>query len=295
MLYSAFFNYFMAIQIHNEQKYGGTGRRNLLFTVVVDLLILGFFKYFGFLMDTITSITGWHIHYTSLALPIGISFYTFQAMSYVFDVYKGKVAPQYSLLKFSLYLSFFPQLIAGPIVKYRDVELQIDNRETTLIKFGEGSSRFILGLGKKVILANALGSLYTEISSLPHGQVSVVLYWIGIAAYTLQIYFDFSGYSDMAIGLGKMFGFVFDENFNYPYIASTITDFWRRWHMSLSTRRKQSKGAQTHPKPANSVVSDGPMAWCELELRALGCILRSAADTREVCIWQISREGAKLV
>lgn len=235
MLYSAFFNYFMAIQIHNEQKYGGTGRRNLLFTVVVDLLILGFFKYFGFLMDTITSITGWHIHYTSLALPIGISFYTFQAMSYVFDVYKGKVAPQYSLLKFSLYLSFFPQLIAGPIVKYRDVELQIDNRETTLIKFGEGSSRFILGLGKKVILANALGSLYTEISSLPHGQVSVILYWIGIAAYTLQIYFDFSGYSDMAIGLGKMFGFVFDENFNYPYIASTITDFWRRWHMSLST------------------------------------------------------------
>ena len=139
------------------------------------------------------------------------------------------------MLKFSLYLSFFPQLIAGPIVKYRDVELQIDNRETTLIKFGEGSSRFILGLGKKVILANALGSLYTEISSLPHGQVSVVLYWIGIAAYTLQIYFDFSGYSDMAIGLGKMFGFVFDENFNYPYIASTITDFWRRWHMSLST------------------------------------------------------------
>ena len=136
MLYSAFFNYFMAIQIHNEQKYGGTGRRNLLFTVVVYLLILGFFKYFGFLMDTITSITGWHIHYTSLALPIGISFYTFQAMSYVFDVYKGKVAPQYSLLKFSLYLSFFPQLIAGPIVKYRDVELQIDNRETTLIKFG---------------------------------------------------------------------------------------------------------------------------------------------------------------
>ena len=112
MLYSAFFNYFMAIQIHNEQKYGGTGRRNLLFTVVVDLLILGFFKYFGFLMDTITSITGWHIHYTSLALPIGISFYTFQAMSYVFDVYKGKVTPQYSLLKFSLYLSFFPQLIA---------------------------------------------------------------------------------------------------------------------------------------------------------------------------------------
>lgn len=235
MLYSAFFNYFMAIQVNNEQKFGGTGKRNLAFTVIVDLLILGFFKYFGFLMETINSLTDAHIHYTSLALPIGISFYTFQAMSYVFDVYRKKVVPQYNLLKFSLYLSFFPQLIAGPIVKYRDVELQIDNRDSSLVKFGEGASRFILGLGKKVILANALGSLYTEIAHLPEAKVSVVLYWVGIAAYTLQIYFDFSGYSDMAIGLGKMFGFEFIENFNYPYIASTITDFWRRWHMSLST------------------------------------------------------------
>ena len=235
MLYSAFFNYFMAIQINNEQRHGGSGKRNLVFAVIVNLLILGFFKYFGFLMEIVTSLTGFHIRYTTLALPIGISFYTFQAMSYIFDVYKGKVTPQYNLLKFSLYLSFFPQLIAGPIVKYRDVELQIDNRDTDPVKFGEGASRFILGLGKKVILANTFGSLYTEISALPHGQSSVVLYWIGIAAYTLQIYFDFSGYSDMAIGLGRMFGFVFDENFNYPYIASTITEFWRRWHMSLST------------------------------------------------------------
>lgn len=235
MIYSAFFNYVMALQIRIEQKKGGTGRRNLLFAVVVNLFILGFFKYFGFLMETINGVTHLNIRYTALALPIGISFYTFQAMSYLFDVYREKVAPQRDFLKFALYLSFFPQLIAGPIVKYRDVELQINSRVCTPEKFGEGAIRFIYGLGKKVVLANSFGALYAEIGGLPNEQISVLTYWIGIAAYTLQIYFDFSGYSDMAIGLGKLFGFEFIENFRYPYVARTITDFWRRWHISLST------------------------------------------------------------
>ncbi|NLD11726.1 MAG: MBOAT family protein [Clostridiales bacterium] len=235
MIYSAFFNYFMALEIAKDKRHGGTGRNSMLFTLVVNLFILCFFKYFGFLMDTINSILGTDFHYTALALPIGISFYTFQALSYIFDVYRDRVKPQYSLLKFSLYLSLFPELIAGPIVKYRDVAEQLEERTESLEKFGTGSIRFIYGLGKKVLLANNLGALHTAIIALPDSQVSVVTYWIGIIAYTLQIYFDFSGYSDMAIGLGRMFGFEFMENFNYPYISKTITEFWRRWHISLST------------------------------------------------------------
>jgi len=235
MIYSAFFNYFMALQIAKSKRHGGTGKGNMLFTLVVNLFILCFFKYYGFLMDTINSVLGTSFHYTALALPIGISFYTFQALSYIFDVYRDKVRPQYSLLKFALYLSLFPQLIAGPIVKYRDVAEQLENRTTSLDKFGDGTVRFIYGLGKKVLLANNLGALHTAILALPDSQVSMVTYWIGMIAYTLQIYFDFSGYSDMAIGLGRMFGFEFMENFNYPYISKTITEFWRRWHISLST------------------------------------------------------------
>lgn len=235
MIYSAFFNYFMALEIVKEKRHGGSGEKSMLFTLVVNLFILCFFKYFGFLMDTINGILGTSFHYTALALPIGISFYTFQALSYIFDVYRDRVKPQYSLLKFALYLSLFPQLIAGPIVKYRDVAEQLENRTTSLEKFGEGTIRFIYGLGKKVLLANNLGALHTAIIGLSDGQVSMVTYWIGMIAYTLQIYFDFSGYSDMAIGLGKMFGFEFMENFNYPYISKTITEFWRRWHISLST------------------------------------------------------------
>ena len=239
MIYSAIFNYYMAMQITSEQQRGGTGKKNLIFTIVINLFILGFFKYFGFLMDTVNSVFNTDIHYTALALPIGISFYTFQGLSYIFDVYRRKVKPQKSLLKFALYLSLFPQLIAGPIVKYRDVEKQLDNRKFCIKNFGNGTERFILGLGKKVLLANSFGSVHAYVLGLPDSKVSVLVYWLGIFAYTLQIYFDFSGYSDMAIGLGKMFGFDFIENFNYPYISKTITEFWRRWHMSLSTWFKE--------------------------------------------------------
>ena len=235
MIYSGFFNYFMALEIDAARKKGGTGKKDLVFTVIVNLFILGFFKYFGFVMDQINALTGAHIHYTALALPIGISFYTFQGLSYIFDVYRGEVPPQRKLLRFMLYLSMFPQLIAGPIVKYRDIALQLENRTFSFQQFGEGVIRFSFGLAKKVLVANACGAVFTDISGYSDSQLSLVSAWIGIAAYTLQIYFDFSGYSDMAIGLGKMFGFEFSENFNYPYISKSVTEFWRRWHISLSS------------------------------------------------------------
>lgn len=235
MIFSIVFNWYMSLVIERCKNKGISAKKELVFTIVINLFIMGFFKYFGFLMDSVNGIFGSNIKYTALALPIGISFYTFQALSYVFDVYNETVAAQKNVLKFGLYLSLFPQLIAGPIVKYRDVAEQLENRECNQQKFGEGASRFIFGLAKKVILANNLGALYAVVTDLPESKVTVLTYWIGIIAYTFQIYFDFSGYSDMAIGLGRMFGFEFLENFNYPYISKSVTEFWRRWHMSLST------------------------------------------------------------
>ncbi len=170
-----------------------------------------------------------------LKLPIGISFYSFQTLSYVIDVYRGDVKAQKNYLTLGTYVALFPQLIAGPIVRYKDVALQLAQRKETLGQFAEGVKRFSIGLGKKVLLANSIGALFDAISNTPQSKMSVTAAWLGIIAYTFQIYFDFSGYSDMAIGLGKMFGFDFLENFNYPYISDSITDFWRRWHMSLSS------------------------------------------------------------
>ncbi len=235
MIYSAFFNYFMANLIGQARAKGLSGKRDFIFTVAVNLMILSFFKYFGFLMDNINNLFGSNIGYTALALPIGISFYTFQALSYVIDIYRGKVKPQKSFLNFALYLALFPQLIAGPIVNYKDIETQLSQRETSLQQFGYGCQKFLYGLSKKVILANNLGALHQSVISLTGDEASVFSLWIGIIAYTLQLYFDFSGYSDMAIGLGRMFGFKFLENFNYPYLSKSVTEFWRRWHISLSS------------------------------------------------------------
>ena len=235
MIYTSFFNYFMAHIIVRAKIRGGRGRLDFVFTIFVNLSILCFFKYFGFLMDTVNGIFGSNISYTALPLPVGISFYTFQALSYVIDVYKSEVRPQKSFLNFALYISLFPQLIAGPIINYKDIEQQLSERTTTLDRFGQGARRFIFGLAKKVILANNLGVLHRFVIGLSASESSVMTSWIGIMAYTLQLYFDFSGYSDMAIGLGRMFGFKFKENFNYPYISESVTEFWRRWHISLSS------------------------------------------------------------
>ena len=232
MLFSVGFNYVTGLELDSETD--PTRKRwALISSIVVNLLLLGFFKYCGFLVETINGITPLNLPVPELALPIGISFYTFQALSYIIDVYLGKVSAQKSLLKFGVYLSLFPQLVAGPIVKYSDIAEQLEHRKISLLKCGQGAERLILGLAKKVILANNLGLLYSTIQDAP--ERTVLTAWLGVAAYTLQIYFDFSGYSDMAIGLGRMLGFQFPENFNYPYLADSITEFWRRWHISLSS------------------------------------------------------------
>ena len=170
-----------------------------------------------------------------LPLPIGISFYTFQTMSYVIDVYRGDTKAQRNILQFGVYVTMFPQLIAGPIVRYIDIERQLVKRQISISKLGQGAMFFIRGLAKKVILANTAGEIFEQISSMSAGNLSVLMAWLGCFSYAFQIYFDFSGYSDMAVGLGKMFGFEFRKNFDYPYVSKSITEFWRRWHISLST------------------------------------------------------------
>ena len=195
--------------------------------------ILGYFKYADFFVSNFNAVTGMNVPLLKVALPIGISFYTFQVMSYVVDVYRGEAKAQYNPFTLATYVSMFPQLIAGPIVRYADVAEQLEHRVHSIDKAALGIRRFVMGLSKKILIANALGELCELFKA--SGDKSVVFYWLYAVAFTLHIYYDFSGYSDMAIGLGKMFGLEFMENFNYPYISKSITEFWRRWHMSLGT------------------------------------------------------------
>lgn len=202
--------------------------------VVINLGLLVIFKYSGFLVETFNSVTGAGIPVPQVRMPIGISFFTFQALSYVIDVYRGDVSVQKNFGKVLLYISFFPQLIAGPIVKYHDVEAEINNRKQTPEEIGKGIRRFIAGLSKKVLIANTMGLVADNLFGAAATGITGPGAWLGAVSYMLQIYFDFSGYSDMALGLGMMFGFHFHENFDYPYISASIREFWRRWHMSLS-------------------------------------------------------------
>lgn len=235
MLLSILFNYFSGLDIARNLQDKRAAKRSLVFNLIINLAVLGFFKYEGFVLDTLNGILPVHISYHALPLPIGISLYTFQILSYIIDVYRGNVKVQTNLPNFALYVTMFPQLIAGPIVQYADVDEQLASREVSRTKFGEGSMYFIRGLAKKVLLANTSGMIFTEVSGLAKGNIAVMTAWLGAFAYMFQIYFDFSGYSDMAIGLGKMFGFEFNMNFNYPYVSKSITEFWRRWHISLSS------------------------------------------------------------
>ena len=205
----------------------------LVSLLAIHIGALGLFKYSDFTINNINQIFESKNPLLKLAIPIGISFYTFQIISYVIDVYRGKVKAQKSFLKLATYVSLFPQLIAGPIVRYETIEKELDNRTSNFENFAYGVRRFVIGLGKKVLIANMLGELCDVFSTT--NEKSVLFYWIFAISYSLQIYFDFSAYSDMAIGLGRMFGFHFLENFNYPYISKSITEFWRRWHMSLSS------------------------------------------------------------
>lgn len=221
----------IALKAENERK----ARNSMIFVVTVNVLILGFFKYYGFLLDIVNGILPVNLPYRELALPIGISFFTFQEISYIVDVYRGKAKAQSSLIRFALYIAMFPQLIAGPIVRYEDIEPQLEQRHVSAKKLGQGAFLFIIGLAKKAILANTMGEIFEEISAISASNLSVLMAWLGCISYAFQIYFDFSGYSDMAIGLGRMFGFEFKKNFDYPYISKSITEFWRRWHISLSS------------------------------------------------------------
>lgn len=214
---------------------GGKRKKlSLILSVLLNVGILGYFKYAMFFMRSL-SFAGLPVSVPDIALPIGISFFTFQGMSYVIDVYRGDAAVQKNLLNVALYVALFPQLVAGPIVRYTTVADDINGRRETFEDFSNGLVRFFIGLGKKMIIANSMGEVADAVFAKAPGEMSVLLAWVGIVSYTLQIYFDFSAYSDMAIGLGKAFGFRFLENFNYPYISRSVTEFWRRWHMSLSS------------------------------------------------------------
>lgn len=229
MIASVLVNYFIGLGLAK-----GRSKAVLILGVVFNIAVIGVFKYADFLVETI-NLLGFGIPLPNIRLPIGISFFTFQTMSYLFDVYRGETAVQKSFVNLLLYISMFPQLIAGPIVRYDTIAEEIDSRSISFDDIAEGSFRFLIGLGKKVILANQLSGLSGQFLDGDITALSAGSAWLGIIAYTLQIYFDFSGYSDMAIGMGRCFGFHFDENFNYPYISSTITEFWRRWHISLGS------------------------------------------------------------
>lgn len=237
MLFTITMDFFIGKGIDKAKKEGNQkkAKRFLMTSILVDLSILGFFKYADFLIGTVNTLTGAGIPLLGIPLPIGISFFTFQTMSYTIDVYKGSTEVQKNWIKYGTYVSMFPQLIAGPIVQYKTIAEQMEHRKENTSDFSEGIHRFMIGLGKKVLIANNIGALWDAIAVLPVDGLAAGTAWLGALAYTFQIYFDFSGYSDMAIGLGRMFGFEFPENFRYPYMASSITDFWRRWHITLST------------------------------------------------------------
>ncbi len=235
MILSIIMNYVFGLLVDRFRESKGKSRFIITLTVIFNLGILYIFKYLVFTIKNINSISGLNLSVPNIVLPIGISFFTFQAMSYVIDVYREKGEAQKNPLNVGLYISFFPQLIAGPIVRYETVAYQIRHRKETFDGFSTGVVRFIIGLGKKVLISNTMGIVADYSFDMPNSELTVVMAWTGAIAYTFQIFFDFSGYSDMAIGLGKMFGFEFLENFDYPYISKSITEFWRRWHISLGT------------------------------------------------------------
>lgn len=230
-------NYVMGLCIdYGKLNFNKIGNRLvLLITVLLNLGLLFYFKYMDFFISSANKVLGINISLMNIALPLGISFFTFQGMSYTLDLYMDKVKVQKNLISFTLYMVLFPKIVQGPIARYKDVYEQIDNRECSVDKFYYGVQRFIMGLAKKVIIADQLGIVVDQIFAKAPNENSIAIAWLGAVCYTLQIYFDFSGYSDMAVGLGKMLGFDFLENFNYPYISKNLTEFWRRWHISLST------------------------------------------------------------
>ena len=237
MLFSILITYLGGFMVDRFRSSGDEKKAkiSMIVTVALALSLLGFFKYADFVIETVNRIGHTDIDLLRLSLPIGISFYTFQTISYVIDVYRGDARVQKNIISYGAYVTMFPQLIAGPIVRYSTIDEQLRTRRESAEEFAGGAERFVVGLGKKVLLANSAGALWDSIRVMDASTMPALTAWLGIAAYTFQIYFDFSAYSDMAIGLGHMFGFRFLENFNYPYQAKSVTEFWRRWHISLGT------------------------------------------------------------
>ncbi len=239
MIASILVDYFVSIAIENNFNNKSKCRLLLSISVFFNMGMLFFFKYFNFFIDNINLIFSTSFKELNLSLPLGISFYTFQTLSYTIDVYMGKIKAERNIIDFGAFVSSFPQLIAGPIVKYTDINKEIKNRKFSFDNIELGLEEFVIGLGKKVLIANNIGMLWTEIYSKNINEISMPLAWIGILAFSFQIYFDFSGYSSMAIGLGKMLGFNFPANFNFPYISRSISEFWRRWHITLGSWLKE--------------------------------------------------------
>ncbi|MDF1493353.1 MBOAT family protein [Caproiciproducens sp. CPB-2] len=233
MLFTTVFDYIAGYFISKYRDEKAKARVFLIISICVNLGLLGFFKYSGLLVETFNSVSGFSVPLPAVALPIGISFYTFESLSYSIDIYRGEAPAQRNIIDFGAYISFFPHLVAGPIVRYEDLAEQLQNRQETLEKFTSGGRRFLVGLFKKVLLANNLAMLADKVQYL--GNPSTLTAWLGALAFTFQIYLDFSGYSDMAIGLAGMFGFQIPENFRYPYISRSVSEFWRRWHITLGT------------------------------------------------------------
>ena len=241
MIFSSILDFFMGRGIGAARRMGNETLPKVFLTIslVGNLGILAVFKYADFFISSINTVTGAEIPLLKLALPIGISFYTFQTLSYTIDVYRGQVKPQRNFIAFAAYVTLFPQLIAGPIVRYKTVARELRRRKESLRDFSSGAFRFVIGLSKKVLIANSVGAVFDEVAAMNSSELSTMTAWLGVVAFTFQIYFDFSGYSDMAIGLGRMFGFHFLENFEHPYESTSITEFWRRWHISLGTWFKE--------------------------------------------------------
>lgn len=239
MIVSIIVDYTIGILIDNNRDSKTKSRIFLCISIFFNLGMLFVFKYFNFFIDNINLVLDSSLNNVKITLPLGISFYTFQTMSYSIDVFYGKINPEKNIINFAAFVTLFPQLIAGPIVKYSDIEKEIKFRKISFDMIEDGIETFILGLGSKVLIANNIGMLWTEIEKIGFGNISTIMAWISVLAFSLQIYFDFSGYSLMAIGIGKMLGFNFPRNFNYPYVSRSISEFWRRWHITLGNWFKE--------------------------------------------------------
>lgn len=303
MLFSTALDYTCGqmVERHREQR---GAKIALLVSVCVNLGLLGVFKYSDFLIGTVNSLFGTALPQPNLPLPIGISFYTFQTMSYTIDVYRGEAKAQKNIINFGAYVTLFPQLIAGPIVRYQTVADELEHRDCTADLFADGVKRFACGVGKKVLLANNIGLLWEAASA--QAAPTVMTAWLGVIAYGFQIYFDFSGYSDMAIGLGRMLGFRFMENFNYPFLADSITDFWRRWHISMGTwfrdyvyiypaGRQQGRPCKAAPQHCHRLAADGLLARGKLELCPMGRVFWNTAGAGKAVSIALAQKAARRI